>query len=134
MDGDCQVEYLHSTEPKLHGERVNITFRWIKNHVPQCPVGAGCCIACPHVLGFIRPCQRGLPVDPARMGGGGEGGGVLLAAVVLEGLWQRKSVVFWVKLWCSIWGLRLSCRARELPGTWVGRWDYWDSWTGQDDA
>ena len=47
-DGRCQDEYLHSTDPKLHGERVNIIFRWLKNHLPQCPLGAGWCVACPH--------------------------------------------------------------------------------------
>ena len=40
------VEYLHSTDSRLDGERVNITYRWVKNHLPQCPVGAGvvCCL------------------------------------------------------------------------------------------
>ena len=43
MDGRCQDWYLHS---KLHGEFVNIIFRWLKNHLPQCPLGAGvvCCL------------------------------------------------------------------------------------------
>ena len=41
MDGRCQDEYLHCTEPLQGGERVNITFRWIRNHVPRCPLAAG---------------------------------------------------------------------------------------------
>ena len=42
---------------------------------------------------------------------------LLLAALVLVGLWQFKSVVFWVGLWFSSSDLRLSCsHARELPG------------------
>ena len=60
MDGRCQDEYLHRTDPRLDGERVNITFRWLKNHLPQCPVGAGvmCCLpTC--VKRFTRPCMRG---------------------------------------------------------------------------
>ena len=46
MDGRCQDEYLHSTDPRLQAGRVNITFRWIKDHLPQCLVGAGvvCCL------------------------------------------------------------------------------------------
>ena len=46
MDGCCQDEYLHCTDPRLGGERVNVTFRWIRNHLPQCPLGAGvvCCL------------------------------------------------------------------------------------------
>ena len=55
MDGRCQDEYLHSTDPKLDGERVNVTFRCLKNHLPQCPLGAGvvCC---------LPTCAKGLPV------------------------------------------------------------------------
>ena len=48
MDGCCQDEYLHCTDPLQGGERVNITFRWIRNHVPRCPLAAGSCAACPH--------------------------------------------------------------------------------------
>ena len=46
MDGRCQDEYLHCTVPRLDGERVNITYRWLKNHLPRCPVGTGvmCCL------------------------------------------------------------------------------------------
>ena len=46
MDGCCQDEYLHCTDPLRGGERVNITFRWIRNHVPRCPLATGvvCCL------------------------------------------------------------------------------------------
>ena len=46
MDGCCQDEYLHCTEPLQGGERVNITFRWIRNHVLRYPLAAGvvCCL------------------------------------------------------------------------------------------
>ena len=46
MDGRCQDEYLHCTEPLQGGERVNVTFRWIRNHVPRCTLAAGvvCCL------------------------------------------------------------------------------------------
>ena len=42
MDGRCQDEYLHLQG----GERVNITFRWIRNHVHRCPLATGvvCCL------------------------------------------------------------------------------------------
>ena len=33
MDGCCQYEYLHCSDALQGGERVNITFRWIRNHV-----------------------------------------------------------------------------------------------------
>ena len=46
MDGCCQDEYLHCTDPMLEGERVVLTFRWIRNHLFQCPLGGGvgCCL------------------------------------------------------------------------------------------
>ena len=68
MEGRCQDEYLHSTDPRLDEERVNITFLWLKNHV----LLAHLC------KGSTRPCMRGTgwagmefwvgPVDHARDG------------------------------------------------------------------
>ena len=45
MDGCCQDEYLHCTDPRLGGG-VNVTFRWIRNHLFRFPLGAGvvCCL------------------------------------------------------------------------------------------
>ena len=130
MDGRCQDEYLHSTDPRLHGELVNITFRWLKNHLPQCPVGAGvvCC---------LPTCVNGSPV-PVFAGPGGLmwglrkfllfllGLGMLLLAVLAPvGPWQQKSAVFWVKLSCSLQGPCFSCcHARETSGTHVGHWGF----------
>ena len=39
IDGCCQDEYLHCTDPRMQGEGVNVTFRWLKNHLPRCPLG-----------------------------------------------------------------------------------------------
>ena len=126
MDGRCQNEYLHSTDPRLDGERVNITFRWLKNHVPQCPLGTGvvCC---------LPTCVKGLPV-PVCAGLDGlvwnSGwvllfllgmGLLLLAFLALVGLCHRKSMYFWVKLLRSLQGACLSlCHARETPGGHAG--------------
>ena len=46
MDGRCQDEYLHCTDPLQGEERVNITFRCLRNHVPRCPLVTGvmCCL------------------------------------------------------------------------------------------
>ena len=121
MDGRCQDEYLHSTDPRLDGERVNVTFRWVKNHLPQCPLrtGAVCC---------LPTCAKGLPVSVCA---GQEGlvcfsgwvllfllgMGLLLAFLALVGLWQKKSMNFWVVPSWSLQGTYLSrCHARETPG------------------
>ena len=47
MDGQCQDEFLHVTEPGREQERINVTFRWIKQHVSSCPLfnaGVACCL------------------------------------------------------------------------------------------
>ena len=33
MDGQCQDEFLHRTDPGREQDRINITFRWVKQHV-----------------------------------------------------------------------------------------------------
>ena len=55
MDGRCQDEYLHCTGPGLADRRVNITYRWIRNHALSCPLAAG-------VLGSLPTCAQGSPV------------------------------------------------------------------------
>ena len=32
MDGQCQDEFLHRTDPGREQERINLTFRWVKQH------------------------------------------------------------------------------------------------------
>ena len=36
MDGQCQDEFLHRTYPGSDQERINVTFRWVKQHVASC--------------------------------------------------------------------------------------------------
>ena len=47
MDGQCQDEFLHRTDPGREQDRINITFRWVKQHVPSCllfKAGVACCL------------------------------------------------------------------------------------------
>ena len=47
MDGQCQDEFLHCTDPGLEQERINVMFRWIKQHVATCSflrTGVACCL------------------------------------------------------------------------------------------
>ena len=46
MDGQCQDEFLHCTDLGLDEERINVTFRWIRQHTTSCPLRAGvvCCL------------------------------------------------------------------------------------------
>ena len=52
MDGQCQDEFLHRTDPGREQERINIAFRWVKQHVSSCPLfkaGVACCLPkCAH--------------------------------------------------------------------------------------
>ena len=36
MDGHCQDEFLHRTDPGREQERINVTFRWVKQHASSC--------------------------------------------------------------------------------------------------
>ena len=143
MDGRCQDEYLHSTDPRLDGERVNVTFRCLKNHLPQCPLGAGvvCC---------LPTCAKGLPVPVCA---GQEGlvcfsgwvlwfllgmGLLLLAFLALVGLWHKKSMNFWVTLPCSLQrghispvvmqGKLLGAMLAWVLGFWGAGFFFWGFW------
>ena len=41
MHGQCQDEFLHCTGSGRDQERINVTFRWIKQHVSSCPFSYG---------------------------------------------------------------------------------------------
>ena len=38
MDGQCQDDFLHCTGSGRDQERINVTFRWIKQHASSCPI------------------------------------------------------------------------------------------------
>ena len=47
MEGQCQDEFLHCTSPGLEHERINVTYRWIRQHTHFCPLfkaGMVCCL------------------------------------------------------------------------------------------
>ena len=47
LDGQCQEEFLHCADPGLEQERINVTFRWIRQHVASClfvRTGVACCV------------------------------------------------------------------------------------------
>ena len=57
MDGQCQDEFLHRTDPGREQDRINITFRWVKQHASSCPLlKAGVANVCE---GFISSCYGG---------------------------------------------------------------------------
>ena len=53
MDGLAQTEYAHRTVLGLQGPRVNLTYRWVTQHTPSCPLAG--------VVGRVLPsCVQGL--------------------------------------------------------------------------
>ena len=49
MDGLTQEEFWHSTASELEGPRVNLTYRWISQHIKSCPQAGLICGALPSV-------------------------------------------------------------------------------------
>ena len=65
MDGLTQSEYVHCTASGLQGPRVNLTFRWVAQHIASCPLAG--------VVGCVLPsCVQGL-AEPGPRGDGGWG-------------------------------------------------------------
>ena len=62
MDGQCQDEFLHCTDPSLEQERINVTFCWIRQHTTTSPLRSGvvCC---------LPTCAQGLSATVWRIGG-----------------------------------------------------------------
>ena len=60
MDGPAQSEYEHCTASGLQGPRVNLTFRWVAQHIASCPLaGAVGCVLPSCVQGLAEPGSRG---------------------------------------------------------------------------
>ena len=78
MDGQCQDEVLHRTDPGWEQERINVTFRWIKQHALSCPLlraGVACC---------LPTCAKGSSV------------------LVTGTVGQWRFLGFWASLWCLV--------------------------------
>ena len=67
VDGRCQDEFLHCTDPRLEQERTDVTFRWNKQHSVSCPLRTGL------VCLLLPTCAQG---SSAAVSGGRERGGV----------------------------------------------------------
>ena len=60
MDGLTQSEYVHCTASGLQGPRVNLTFRWVAQHIASCPLaGVVGCVLPSCVQGLAEPDPRG---------------------------------------------------------------------------
>ena len=121
MDGQCQDEFLHRTDPGREQERINFTFRWIKQHVASCPLfrtGVACC---------LPTCAQGLSVPVV----GNVGYGIFWFFWLLFGALCTFGVLALLvyPLWCTRLGSRwcASCWTRPLGAV---RWEHYlrDLW------
>ena len=64
MDGLTQYEYEHSTASELEGPRVNLTYRWISQHIRSCPLAG--------LIGGALPSDAQDLAEPHSRGGGVE--------------------------------------------------------------
>ena len=62
MDGLTRFEYVHSTASELLGPRVNLTFRWISQHIRSCPLAG--------LIGGALPSDAQDLAEPHSRGGG----------------------------------------------------------------
>ena len=115
MDGQCQDEFLHRTGSGRDQERINVTFRWVKQHVVSCSflrTGVACC---------LPTCAQGLSV-PVMVN---SGIGIFWAFGFLFGalcIWEV--LVLLVSLLCTRLGFQrcASCWTRPLGG---GQWRHY---------
>ena len=115
MDGQCQDEFLHRTSSGRDLERINVTFRWIKQHASFCPflkAGVACC---------LPTCAQGSSVPNT----GNLGVGLFWAlGVLLCVLCTWGVLVLLASLLCTGLGLLrcAPCWTRPLGG---GRWRHY---------
>ena len=118
MDGQCQDEFSHCTDPGLEQERINVTFRWITRHIVSCTLRTGgvCC---------VPTCAQGSSAAVT----GGVGGGTFSTLWVLLGvlcIWEVLALLVFPS--CiqvtEVW-------TRPLGGGWQGHYlsdSRGDSW------
>ena len=118
-DGLTQLEYVHCTASGLQGPRVNLTFRWVAQHIASCPLaGADGCV--------LPSCVQGLAEPGPRGDWSGENKWVLLLGVIL--LLVILVLSLWGSTWISTRGRlrhscrRLSCPAVHFPSRGPARW------------
>ena len=128
MDGSAQSEYEHCTASELQGPRVNLTYRWVAQHIASCPLAG--------VVGCLLPsCVQGLAEPGSRFWEKGENNWsfswelafllFILMTVPLVSIWMNN------RKECHNSGQRPSCSSVHFPSwgraRWVGgrRWPLW---------
>ena len=121
MDGLTQSEYAHCTASGLQGPRVNLTFRWVAQHIASCPLAGGG--LCPPFV-CARFSRAGSPRGREWGNKWSSSWGLVLLLLILVS-------VLLIGTWIHIRrghrhsGQRLSCSVVHFPSRgrarWVGR-------------
>ena len=116
LDGQCQDEFLNRTDPGSDQERINITFRWVKQHVASCSflrTGVACC---------LPTCARGFSFSGTELVGKGRFFGFLASPWCPVHFGVLALLV--ISLVCTRLGFQrcASCWTRLEGG---GRWEHY---------
>ena len=119
MDGLTQSEYVHCTASGLQGPRVNLTFRWVAQHIASCPLAG--------VVGCVLPsCVQGL-AEPGLRGDGGWGNkwsffwGLVLLLLILVSVLLVGTLMN-IRRGHRNSGQRPSCSVVHFPSRGCARW------------
>ena len=119
MDGSTQSEYVHCTASGLQGPRVNLTFRWVAQHIASCPLAG--------VVGCVLPsCVQGL-AEPGPRGDGGWGNkwsffwGLVLLLLILVSFLLVGSLIS-IRRGHRYSDQRPSCSVVHFPSRGRARW------------
>ena len=88
MDGQYQDVLHHCTDPGSEQERINVTFRWIKQHIAACPIAGNFNVEPTKIPCLSNGISAGFWVD-------------------LEVAWSVASAVTCKRNWESTWGNRM---------------------------
>ena len=119
MDGQCQDEFYHCTDPGSEQERINVTFRWIRDHAASCSflrTGVPC----------LPTCADGFSAPVTEFVGNGGFLGFLVTPRSLLHMGTRTGVLALLvhTLMCTGLGLR-RCAFRWTRPLGGGRWGHY---------
>ena len=117
MDGQCQDEFRYCTDPGSDQERINITFRWVKQHVASCSfqrTGVACC---------LPTCARSFSFSGTEI----VGQGTFLSSWLLLGALGVQALLV-ISLVCTRFGFQ-RCASNWTRPVGGGRWGHYLSYS-----
>ena len=116
MDCQCQDEFVRCADPGSEQERINVTFRWVRQHV------APCLFLTTGVAGCLPTCAQGSSASVAELVGNCVFFRVIWVLLGALSMWRVLSLRVYL-LMCTGLGLR-SCAYRWTRSSGGGRWEH----------